>query len=76
MGLLYGDIGQLIAQLIDMAVVSVWGFGSGFILFWLLKKTIGLRASREEEMAGLDVPEHGIEAYPETNGPVPASAKR
>jgi len=50
---------------VDMAVVIAWALGTGFLLFWLLKKTIGLRASREEELEGLDMPEHGILAYPE-----------
>lgn len=75
-GLITGQTGQLIAQLIDMVAVTAWGLGTGFVLFWVLKKTIGLRASREEELEGLDMPEHGIEAYPETNGPVPVAAKR
>lgn len=63
-GLITGQTGQLIAQLIDMATVTVWALGTGFLLFWLLKVTMGLRASREEELAGLDVPEHGTAAYP------------
>ena len=64
-GLITGQAGQLVAQLIDMGVVTAWGFGAGFIMFGLLKVTMGLRASREEELQGLDVPEHGIEAYPQ-----------
>ena len=38
----------------------------------LLKTTMGIRATREEELAGLDVPEHGIQTYPEL--PQPAEA--
>ena len=34
-------------------------------LFWTLARTVGLRASREEELGGLDEPEHGVLAYPE-----------
>jgi Amt family ammonium transporter len=67
-GLITGEIGQLIAQLIDMAAVVVWALVTGFILFSILKATIGLRASREEELAGLDVPEHGMPAYPSEDG--------
>lgn len=63
-GLIAGQTGQLIAQLIDMVTVTVWSLGAGFLMFWLLKKTMGLRASREEELSGLDVPEHGTECYP------------
>ncbi|MBI4340630.1 MAG: ammonium transporter [Chloroflexi bacterium] len=67
-GLIKGETGQIVLQLIDMAAVTAWGLGTGFILFFALKKTMGLRASREEEMEGLDVPEHGIEAYPGLTG--------
>ena len=63
-GLLYGETDQLLAQLLSMAVVTVWALGSGLAMFWVLKKTMGLRASRQEELDGLDVPEHGTEAYP------------
>ncbi|MBF8268075.1 MAG: ammonium transporter [Dehalococcoidia bacterium] len=64
-GLVAGEGGQLVAQLISMGTVAAWGLGTGFLVFGLLKKTVGLRASREEEMEGLDMPEHGIEAYPQ-----------
>jgi Amt family ammonium transporter len=63
-GLLVGDYGQIVAQLIDMVVVTVWSLGTSFILFWFLKQAMGLRASKEEEMKGLDITEHGLEAYP------------
>jgi Amt family ammonium transporter len=32
-------------------------------MFTILKKTVGLRASREHELRGLDIEEHGMEAY-------------
>ncbi|MBI4202352.1 MAG: ammonium transporter [Chloroflexi bacterium] len=63
-GLLYGGAEQFIAQLISVVVVTAWALGAGFLVFWVLKMTMGLRASREEEMEGLDMPEHGMEAYP------------
>lgn len=63
-GLIVGETGQIIAQLIDAAVVLVWSLGLGFVVFGLLKATMGLRASKEEEISGLDIPEHGTEAYP------------
>ncbi len=34
-------------------------------MFWALNKTMGLRAPREEELSGLDLPEHGTPCYPE-----------
>ncbi len=63
-GLVKGSTDQLILQLIDMGTVIVWTLGTAFLCFWVIKKTIGLRASREEELSGLDMPEHGIESYP------------
>ena len=64
-GLIVGNTGQMMAQLIDAATVAVWAFGTGYILFALLKHTIGLRVSKEEELSGLDMGEHGYSAYPE-----------
>lgn len=63
-GLITGEWGQLLLQLVDIAALIAWVLVTGFLTFWLIKKTIGLRASREEELQGLDIPEHGIEAYP------------
>jgi ammonia channel protein AmtB len=37
---------------------------------------MGVRASREDELVGLDVPEHGIEAYPQDAPPAVAGASR
>ena len=67
-GLIDGEGGQIVAQLISMAVVAGWAFGAGIVLFYGLKKTIGLRASEQEELEGLDEPEHGVLAYPEIMG--------
>ena len=75
-GLVAGNAEQIVAQLISMATVAVWAFAAGILLFWLIKRTIGLRASEAEEMEGLDSPEHGVLAYPELPGlgaAVPAS---
>ncbi len=63
-GLLYGNPGFFICQLISAAVNFAWAFGTGFLLFWILKKTIGIRISPEEEMLGLDIAEHASIAYP------------
>ncbi|KKM55569.1 hypothetical protein LCGC14_1552600, partial [marine sediment metagenome] len=37
--------------------------GLGLVLFFAISKTIGLRVTREEELRGLDIGEHGMEAY-------------
>jgi Amt family ammonium transporter len=63
-GLLYGGgIRQLFVQAVGAASAFVWAFGLGLLLFWLISKTIGLRVSPEEEMKGLDIGEHCMEAY-------------
>ena len=64
-GIIDGSWNQLVLQLIDIGALIAWVAPTAFILFWILKKTIGLRASRQEELGGLDIPEHGLEAYPE-----------
>ena len=64
-GLIDGNVEQILAQLISIVVVVAWAFVTGFLLFWVIDKTIGLRASEKEEMEGLDSEEHGVSAYPE-----------
>ena len=65
-GLFYGDPSQLVAQLIAIGVLLVYGFGVSYIFFKVLDKVWGLRVSPEDELAGLDIPEMGILAYPDT----------
>ncbi|MDD2236873.1 MAG: ammonium transporter [Kiritimatiellae bacterium] len=63
-GLFYGGgFNQMISQLIGAGTCFVWAFGVGLILFTVIRKTIGLRVSVEEELRGLDIDEHGMEAY-------------
>jgi Amt family ammonium transporter len=65
-GLFYGGgAGQLIAQLIGVAVCAAWSFGVGYAFFAIQKATMGIRSKAEDELMGLDVPEMGVEAYPE-----------
>lgn len=64
-GLLYGDGGQLIAQLIGAATCFLWAFIVGFITFKLIDVVNGLRVAPEEEIQGLDIGEHGTPAYPD-----------
>lgn len=58
-----GGFKQLGVQVLGAATAFVWAFGLGLILFWILSKTVGLRTSAEEELKGLDIGEHGNEAY-------------
>ena len=59
-GLFYGGgIEQLVVQFLMVVIVAVWVIVTSVILFGVLKATIGLRVSAEEEMVGLDVSEHG-----------------
>jgi len=63
-GLFYGGgLSQLITQIIGVGAVFVWSFGAGLVLFALLKITVGIRVTAEEELKGLDLTEHGSEAY-------------
>ncbi len=50
-------------QVVGIGAAFVWSFGLAFILFSVLKKTIGLRISEEEELLGVDISEHGAHAY-------------
>lgn len=60
-----GGIDQLVVQAIVVVITFVFVFAASFLVFWLIKKTIGLRVSEEEERAGLDISEHGMYGYPE-----------
>jgi Amt family ammonium transporter len=63
-GLVYGGgLKQLAVQGIGAAAAFIWAFGLGLVLFYGIKKTIGLRVTHEEELKGLDIGEHGMEAY-------------
>ncbi len=65
-GLLYGGgAGQLIAQLIGAVVCVVWAFTLGYITFKVMDLVYGIRVPLEEEIAGLDLGEHGSVAYPD-----------
>ncbi len=50
-------------QALGAAVAFVWAFGMGLLLFNLIRLTVGLRVTPQEELRGLDVGEHGMEAY-------------
>lgn len=64
-GLLFGGGIMLLAwQAFGCLAVLVWGFGSGYLVFKAIDKTIGCRVLPEEEERGLDYSEHLSSAYP------------
>ena len=65
-GFLYsGTTDFLFAQVVGVVSVFAFCVVGGLILFGLIKSTIGLRVSEEEEIEGLDINEHGNIAYPD-----------
>lgn len=56
---------QLISQLIGIGSVAVFCLVSSWIIFFTLKKTVGIRVHEIEETEGLDLHEHGMSAYPD-----------
>ena len=54
---------SFITQLIGAAICGVTAFASAFIIFYVLKVTVGIRVSEEHEKSGLDSHEHGIRGY-------------
>jgi Amt family ammonium transporter len=61
--LLGGGADQLMSQLKAVGGTAVYVFGIAVIAWTVLKLTVGIRVSREEELEGLDIGEHGNEAY-------------
>lgn len=56
-------IGEISDQLIGIVACGVFAFTTSFLLFYTLKKTIGIRVSQTDETRGLDIVEHKISAY-------------
>jgi Amt family ammonium transporter len=56
---------QLVSQLIGVAAVGIFAFVFALVTFLIVKAIFGLRVSQEEEIEGLDIGEHGNEAYPD-----------
>jgi Amt family ammonium transporter len=62
-GLLYGGGASMLGtQALGVLTVAAWVLGTMAVVFFLLKKTIGLRVSETEEVEGLDIHEHGLES--------------
>ncbi len=62
-GLLYGNPGQLWTQFIAVAATMLYSGIMTFIIFMILKVTVGVRVDVEEEYVGLDESQHGEKAY-------------
>jgi Amt family ammonium transporter len=65
---LFGNLAsaaQFISQLIGVACYAIFCIATSFIIIFSLKKTIGIRVSEKEELEGLDMHEHGMDAYPD-----------
>jgi Amt family ammonium transporter len=62
-GLFYGNPRQLLIQLLAVAVVWAYAFLATWVILKILSATMGLRVKAGEEIAGLDLSQHGEEAY-------------
>ncbi len=60
---IFGEGKSVAAQLMGIGAVAVFAAAFSLLLLYVLKLTIGLRVSEEEELRGLDLGEHGMEAY-------------
>jgi Amt family ammonium transporter len=60
-----GGIDQLLVQALVVIITFVFVFVLSYATFWIIKKTIGIRVSEADEIAGLDIAEHGMYGYPE-----------
>ncbi len=70
-----GGFTLLIAQVVGIVSIGLWTAVLAGAMFFAIKATIGLRVSKEEEEAGLDIGEHGAVAYPDlTPAPVASPA--
>ncbi|RJP26114.1 MAG: ammonium transporter, partial [Actinobacteria bacterium] len=60
-----GGVAQLAKQLLGVVSVVSWVAVTAFIMFFALKKTIGIRVDEEGQKVGMDITEHNLEAYPD-----------
>lgn len=66
LGLFYGGgFHLLLTQFIGVVCVAAWVCCTSYLMFTFIKHTMGLRVSPQEEINGLDIGEHGSEAYPD-----------
>ncbi|MSO43878.1 MAG: ammonium transporter [Thermoleophilia bacterium] len=72
-GLVYGGAGQLWVQFYGILATIAFTGGASAVVFLLVRNTIGLRVHEDEELAGLDISEHGMYGYPEQFIEVPGA---
>ncbi|HQE59644.1 MAG TPA: ammonium transporter [Spirochaetota bacterium] len=63
-----GGFSLFLTQLTGVAAVGGFTFIASFIIWFIIKKTLGMRVSKREEIVGLDIGEHGMKAYPDFQG--------
>ena len=56
---------QFVTQLTGISIIGAFCLISSFLILFTIKKTMGLRVTKEEEIEGLDNAEHGMSAYPD-----------
>ena len=56
---------SFVGQIVGALTIFIWVFVASFVVWMVLKKTMGIRVSEEEEYDGVDLAECGMEAYPE-----------
>jgi len=57
-----------VAQLTGLVTIFLWVFVTSLIVWGIIKAVMGIRVTEEEEYAGVDLSECGLEAYPEFTG--------
>jgi len=66
LGLFYGGgISSFANQLVGVVAVGSFVFITSWVIWVIINATMGIRVSRDEELIGLDISEHGIEGYPD-----------
>ncbi|WP_166962622.1 ammonium transporter [Yeosuana marina] len=58
-------VSQFFSQLMGVGAYAIFCLITSFVILFVLKKTVGIRVSEKEELEGLDIHEHGMDAYPD-----------
>jgi len=59
------DGSTVMGQMIGALTIFAWVFLASFVVWYIIKKVLGIRVTEEEEYKGVDISECGMEAYPE-----------